>query len=57
MNERVGFLSLPILLASDSESGIVMSNDDLKMYIKKHIDEIEDSSLLLFIYKLIINLI
>ena len=34
-----------------------MSNDDLKMYIKKHIDEIEDSSLLLFIYKLIINLI
>lgn len=34
-----------------------MSNDELKMYIKKHIDEIEDSSLLLFIYKLIINLI
>lgn len=34
-----------------------MRNDDLKKYIKDHVDNIDDKQLLLFIYKLIINLI
>ena len=34
-----------------------MENDDLKKYIKDHVDSIDDNQLLLFIYKLIINLI
>ncbi len=33
-----------------------MKNDDLKKYIKDHIDNIDDNQLLLFIYKLVINL-
>lgn len=34
-----------------------MRNDDLKKYIKDHVENIDDNQLLLFIYKLIINLI
>lgn len=34
-----------------------MKNDDLKKYIKDHVDNIDDNQLLLFIYKLVINLI
>lgn len=33
-----------------------MRNDDLKKYIKDHVDNIDDNQLLLFIYKLVINL-
>ena len=33
-----------------------MKNDVLKKYIKNHIDNIDDNQLLLFIYKLVINL-
>ena len=33
-----------------------MKNDDLKKYIKDHVESIDDNQLLLFIYKLVINL-
>ena len=33
-----------------------MRNDDLKKYIKDHVESIDDNQLLLFIYKLVINL-